>query len=42
MLADVPEDWLEPVPGAETSDAVRERYVDFLDARLAEPRRWLP
>lgn len=46
VLAEVPDGWLEPVPGAETRDAVRERYVDFLHARVsgdASGRRgWLP
>jgi hypothetical protein len=41
VLAEVPDVWLEPVPGAETPDAVRSAYVDFLDARLAS-RQWLP
>jgi hypothetical protein len=29
----VPEEWIEPVPGAD-SDAVRAAYVDHLTARL--------
>jgi len=41
VLADVPDAWLEPVPGAETPDALRAAYVDFLTARLAT-RQWLP
>ena len=41
VLADVPDAWLEPVPGAETPEALRAAYVDFLDARLAT-RQWLP
>lgn len=41
ILALVPDPWLEPVPGAETPDAVRAAYVDFLNARLAS-RVWLP
>jgi hypothetical protein len=41
VLAQVPDVWLEPVPGAETPDAVRAAYVDFLAARLAT-RQWLP
>jgi hypothetical protein len=41
VLAQVPDVWLEPVPGAETPDAVRAAYVAFLTARLAT-RQWLP
>ena len=41
VLADVPDAWLEPVPGAGTADALRSAYVDFLTARLAT-RQWLP
>ena len=41
VLALVPDVWLEPVPGAETADAVRAAYVRFLEARLAT-RQWLP
>ncbi len=41
VLAEVPAAWLEPVPGAETPDAVRAAYVSFLTARLGS-RQWLP
>ncbi|WP_244928665.1 HipA family kinase [Nocardioides sp. W7] len=41
VLSLVPDVWLEPVPGAETPDAVRAAYVAFLTARLAT-RQWLP
>ena len=41
VLAVVPDVWLEPVPGAETSAALRAAYVDFLTARLGT-RVWLP
>jgi hypothetical protein len=41
VLAQVPDEWLEPVPGADTPDAVRSAYVTFLAARL-ETRQWLP
>lgn len=41
ILAEVPDEWLEPVPGAETPEAVRAAYVAFLTARLAT-RQWLP
>ncbi|VXB42184.1 hypothetical protein [Nocardioides sp. AX2bis] len=40
-LAEVPDAWLEPVPGAETPAALREAYVAFLTARL-RTRQWLP
>jgi len=40
-VADVPDAWLEPVPGAETPDVLRASYVAFLAARLAT-RDWLP
>jgi hypothetical protein len=40
-LSLVPDAWLEPVPGAETPEALRAAYVEFLDARLAT-RDWLP
>ncbi|TYL55732.1 hypothetical protein FXB39_00520 [Nocardioides sp. BGMRC 2183] len=41
-LADVPDEFLESVPGAETPAALRERYVDFLGARIDGDRLWLP
>jgi len=41
VLAQVPDEWLEPVPGAETPDAQRAAYVAFLAARF-ETRQWLP
>jgi hypothetical protein len=41
VVADVPDEWLTPVPGTETPDALREAYVAFLSARLAT-RAWLP
>src|SRR3954464_10931231 len=34
VVAEVPDAWLEPVPGAETPDAVRRAYVEFLTARV--------
>jgi hypothetical protein len=42
VLADVPDEWLEPVPGAETPDALRARYVTLLAARVAGGQAWLP
>ncbi len=41
VLAEVPDEWLEPVPGAEDPAAVRAAYVDFLTARLGTTQ-WLP
>jgi hypothetical protein len=41
VLEEVPDDWLEPVPGAETPAAQRAAYVEFLAARLGT-RQWLP
>jgi hypothetical protein len=40
-VADVPDAWLEPVPGASSPESVRAAYVAFLSARLAT-RGWLP
>ena len=36
----VPDEWIEPVPEADT-EAVRSAYVDFLLARVSGERRWL-
>ncbi len=40
VVARVPEEWLEPVPGATTTQ-VRAAYVDFLLARAQGPRSWI-
>jgi hypothetical protein len=40
-VAEVPDAWLEPVPGADSPAALRSAYVAFLSARLAT-RAWLP
>jgi hypothetical protein len=42
VTARVPDEWLEPVPGAETPDALRAAYVEFLLARVSGGRPWLP
>jgi hypothetical protein len=42
VTARVPDEWLEPVPGAETPAAVRSAYVEFLLARVGGGRAWLP
>jgi hypothetical protein len=41
VLAEVPDAWLEPVPGAESPEQQRAAYVAFLTARLGA-RQWLP
>ena len=41
IVAQIPDIWLEPVPGAEDPETVRAAYVRFLSARLAT-RQWLP
>jgi hypothetical protein len=41
-LDQVPAAWLQPVPGAESPDAVRAAYVAFLSTRLDQPIAWLP
>ena len=41
VLAEVPDVWLEAVPGAETPAVLRSAYVSFLSARLASDA-WLP
>ena len=40
-VAEVPDAWLEPVPGADSPAELRAAYVSFLSARLAT-RAWLP
>jgi hypothetical protein len=42
VLDEVPDDWLEPVPGAVTPGELRAAYVDFLLARVGGSRPWLP
>ena len=42
VASKVPDTWLEAVPGAETPDALRAAYVDFLHARVSGGREWLP
>ena len=36
----VPDEWLRDEPGFESPQEVRSAYVDYLSARLAEPRAW--
>jgi hypothetical protein len=42
VLTQVPDTWLEPVPGAESPDELRGAYVEFLLARVSGERPWLP
>jgi hypothetical protein len=41
-VAEIPDEWLDPVPGAETPAQQRSAYVEHLAARLAERGGWLP
>ena len=41
VLADVPDEWLDPVPGAGDPEALRAAYVSALTARLGTDQ-WLP
>jgi hypothetical protein len=36
----VPDEWLRNEPGFKSPQEVRSAYVDYLSARLAEPRAW--
>ncbi len=42
VLDQVPDEWLEPRPGAESPDDVRAAYRTFLRARLDGARVWVP
>jgi len=42
VLAEVPDEWLEPVPDADSPKALREAYARFLRARRDGGRPWLP
>jgi len=42
VLDQVPDEWLEPRPGAESPDDVRAAYRTFLRARLDGARAWVP
>jgi hypothetical protein len=42
VVADVIDDWLDPVPGADAPAEVRSRYLAFLVARRDGGRPWLP
>jgi hypothetical protein len=42
VVARVPDEWLEPVPGASSPAELRAAYVAFLLARVSGARPWLP
>ncbi len=42
VLAQVPDEWLEPRPGAESPDELRAAYGAFLRARRDGARAWVP
>jgi hypothetical protein len=42
VVGQVPDEWLEPVPGASDPAALRAAYVGFLVARVSGERSWLP
>jgi hypothetical protein len=42
VVALVPDGWLEVVPGADSPEALRAAYVEFLLARVGGAREWLP
>jgi hypothetical protein len=42
VLELVPDEWLEPAPGADDPAGVRNRYLEFLMARLSGFAAWLP
>jgi len=42
VVALIPDEWLEPVPGAPDAAALRKAYVAFLLARVSGERGWLP
>jgi len=42
VLNQVPDEWIDPVPGVAGADAVRRAYVNHLLARLDSDRGWLP
>lgn len=42
VVALIPDEWLAPVPGAESADEQRQAYVRFLSARRDGGRPWVP
>jgi hypothetical protein len=42
VLAAVPDEWLEPAPGADGPAALRAAYASYLLARVSGDRSWLP
>lgn len=41
VVALVPDEWLRDEPGFESPEEVRSAYVEYLSARLEEPRGWV-
>ena len=42
VVGNVPDDWLEPAEGLDSTEAVRDMYGQFLRARRDAPTAWLP
>lgn len=42
VVGAVPDEWLEPAPGLEDANAVRNAYVEHLLERVSAPAAWLP
>jgi hypothetical protein len=42
VVAAVPDEWLEPAPGLDDANAVRDAYVEHLLERVSAPTAWLP
>jgi hypothetical protein len=42
VLADVPDEWIEPTPFLADAPAVRTAYAEMLRARLDGPLTWVP
>jgi hypothetical protein len=42
VVAQVPHQWIEPLPEHEHDQVIRAAYVDFLVARVSGARAWLP
>jgi hypothetical protein len=42
VVAQVPDEWLEPTDAMSTTSDLRQAYVDYLLARVAGTRPWLP
>ena len=42
VVADVPDEWIEPTPDLADAPAVRAAYAQMLRARLDGPLTWVP